>query len=93
MNGCLRRWLCRDVYKRQYQHGEVYVTEDGTETDLDLGHYERFIDEDLNRYSLSLIHICKHYTPVPAYCQEKNASFCKEIQKIARKHKKLAKRG
>ena len=34
-----------------YQHGEVYVTEDGSETDLDLGHYERFIDEDLNRYS------------------------------------------
>ena len=34
-----------------FQHGEVYVTEDGAETDLDLGHYERFIDEDLNRYS------------------------------------------
>ena len=34
-----------------YQHGEVYVTEDGAEADLDLGHYERFIDEDLNRYS------------------------------------------
>ena len=34
-----------------YQHGEVFVTEDGTETDLDLGHYERFIDEDLNKYS------------------------------------------
>ena len=34
-----------------YQHGEVYVTEDGAETDLDLGHYERFIDEDLTRYS------------------------------------------
>ena len=34
-----------------YQHGEVYVTEDGAETDLDLGHYERFIDEDLNQYS------------------------------------------
>ena len=34
-----------------YQHGEVYVTEDGAETDLDLGHYERFIDENLNRYS------------------------------------------
>ncbi len=34
-----------------YQHGEVYVTEDGAETDLDLGHYERFIDEDLNRWS------------------------------------------
>ena len=30
-----------------YQHGEVYVTEDGAETDLDLGHYERFVDEDL----------------------------------------------
>ena len=34
-----------------YQHGEVFVTEDGSETDLDLGHYERFIDENLNRYS------------------------------------------
>ncbi len=34
-----------------YQHGEVFVTEDGAETDLDLGHYERFINEDLNRYS------------------------------------------
>ena len=34
-----------------FQHGEVYVTEDGAETDLDLGHYERFIDEDLNRFS------------------------------------------
>ena len=33
------------------QHGEVFVTDDGTETDLDLGHYERFIDEDLNKYS------------------------------------------
>lgn len=34
-----------------YQHGEVFVTEDGAETDLDLGHYERFIDEKLNQYS------------------------------------------
>ena len=34
-----------------YQHGEVFVTEDGCETDLDLGHYERFIDEDLNKFS------------------------------------------
>ncbi|NLI89471.1 MAG: CTP synthase [Epulopiscium sp.] len=34
-----------------YQHGEVFVTHDGAETDLDLGHYERFIDEKLNRYS------------------------------------------
>ena len=33
------------------QHGEVFVTEDGLETDLDLGHYERFIDENLNRFS------------------------------------------
>lgn len=34
-----------------YQHGEVYVTDDGAETDLDLGHYERFIDVNLNKYS------------------------------------------
>ena len=34
-----------------YQHGEVFVTDDGTETDLDLGHYERFIDINLNQYS------------------------------------------
>ena len=34
-----------------FQHGEVFVTDDGAETDLDLGHYERFIDESLNRYS------------------------------------------
>jgi CTP synthase len=34
-----------------YQHGEVFVTEDGAETDLDLGHYERFIDENLTKNS------------------------------------------
>ncbi|UTR12234.1 CTP synthase [Evansella sp. LMS18] len=34
-----------------YQHGEVFVTGDGAETDLDLGHYERFIDINLNKYS------------------------------------------
>src|SRR5712692_3451669 len=34
-----------------YQHGEVFVTADGAETDLDLGHYERFIDQDLTRAS------------------------------------------
>ncbi len=34
-----------------YQHGEVFVTDDGTETDLDLGHYERFTDVSLNCYS------------------------------------------
>ena len=33
-----------------YQHGEVFVTDDGTETDLDLGHYERFTDARLNKY-------------------------------------------
>ena len=33
------------------QHGEVFVTDDGTETDLDLGHYERFIDENLSKSS------------------------------------------
>ena len=34
-----------------FQHGEVFVTDDGAETDLDLGHYERFIDENLGKYS------------------------------------------
>lgn len=34
-----------------YQHGEVFVTDDGAETDLDLGHYERFTDENTNRFS------------------------------------------
>ena len=34
-----------------YQHGEVFVTDDGAETDLDLGHYERFIDENLTLHS------------------------------------------
>jgi CTP synthase len=34
-----------------FQHGEVFVTDDGGETDLDLGHYERYIDESLSRDS------------------------------------------
>ena len=34
-----------------YQHGEVFVTDDGAETDLDLGHYERFINTNLTKYS------------------------------------------
>ena len=34
-----------------FQHGEVFVTDDGAETDLDLGHYERFIDENLTVFS------------------------------------------
>ncbi|MCL2201536.1 MAG: CTP synthase, partial [Oscillospiraceae bacterium] len=34
-----------------FQHGEVFVTDDGAETDLDLGHYERFIDENLTKHS------------------------------------------
>ena len=47
-----------------FQHGEVFVTEDGAETDLDVGHYERFLDRDLSGSAnvttgqvLSLIHI------------------------------------
>ena len=34
-----------------YQHGEVFVTQDGAETDLDLGHYERFVDTEMTRSS------------------------------------------
>lgn len=34
-----------------FQHGEVFVTEDGAETDLDIGHYERFLDTNMNRFS------------------------------------------
>ena len=34
-----------------YQHGEVFITDDGAETDLDLGHYERFLDENLSKES------------------------------------------
>ncbi|MDD2693837.1 MAG: CTP synthase, partial [Candidatus Gracilibacteria bacterium] len=34
-----------------FQHGEVFVTNDGTETDLDIGHYERFLDTDMNKFS------------------------------------------
>ncbi len=45
-----------------FQHGEVYVTEDGAETDLDLGHYERFIDENLNE--MSSVTTGKIYTEV-----------------------------
>ena len=36
-----------------FQHGEVFVTEDGAETDLDIGHYERFVDENFLRSSLT----------------------------------------
>lgn len=45
-----------------FQHGEVFVTDDGAETDLDLGHYERFIDENLNE--LSSVTTGKVYTEV-----------------------------
>lgn len=45
-----------------FQHGEVFVTDDGAETDLDLGHYERFIDENLNE--LSSVTTGKIYTEV-----------------------------
>ena len=40
--------LFRSGTMSPYQHGEVFVTDDGAETDLDLGHYERFIDENLS---------------------------------------------
>ncbi len=44
-----------------FQHGEVFVTDDGAETDLDLGHYERFIDENLTKYS-NLTSGCVYWT-------------------------------
>ena len=50
------------------QHGEVFVTDDGTETDLDLGHYERFIDENLNKYS--------NLTTGKVYWNVLNTRFC-----------------
>lgn len=34
-----------------HEHGEVFVTEDGAETDLDIGNYERFLDQDMNYYN------------------------------------------
>ncbi len=48
----LERYLNIDAgTMNPFRHGEVFVLDDGTETDLDLGHYERFIDESLNKYS------------------------------------------
>ena len=43
-----------------YQHGEVFVTADGAETDLDLGHYERFVDENLSR-AANITHAARIY--------------------------------
>src|SRR3990170_4990914 len=40
-----------------FQHGEVFVTEDGAETDLDIGHYERFLDRDLGRDNCFFLHV------------------------------------
>lgn len=54
-----------------FQHGEVYVTDDGAETDLDLGHYERFIDEPMSR--LSTVTTGKIYTDVLA--RERKGDF------------------
>ena len=48
-----------------FQHGEVFVTEDGTETDLDLGHYERFIDHKCsqeNNFTAGKVYYCLLYT-------------------------------
>ena len=41
-----------------YQHGEVFVTDDGAETDLDLGHYERFLDMDMHRWAKTVKKEC-----------------------------------
>ncbi len=54
-----------------FQHGEVFVTDDGAETDLDLGHYERFIDEPMNK--LSTVTTGKIYTEVLA--RERRGDF------------------
>jgi CTP synthase len=54
-----------------FQHGEVFVTDDGAETDLDLGHYERFIDEPMSR--LSTVTTGKIYTEVLA--RERKGDF------------------
>lgn len=54
-----------------FQHGEVYVTDDGAETDLDLGHYERFIDEPMSK--LSTVTTGKIYTDVLA--KERRGDF------------------
>lgn len=54
-----------------FQHGEVFVTDDGAETDLDLGHYERFIDENLSK--LSSVTTGKIYSEVIA--KERQGSF------------------
>ncbi len=63
--GALLKWAGKKVFCQKFdgylnvdpgtmspfQHGEVFVTNDGTETDLDIGHYERFLDTDMNRFS------------------------------------------
>ena len=54
-----------------FQHGEVFVTDDGAETDLDLGHYERFIDEPMSK--LSTVTTGKIYTEVLA--KERRGDF------------------
>ena len=51
-----------------YQHGEVFVTADGAETDLDLGHYERFIDEELTQRS--------NVTTGRIYSEDKRTGIC-----------------
>ena len=51
MPKCVHHFLLHPGTMSPYQHGEVFVTDDGTETDLDLGHYERFIDINLGKNS------------------------------------------
>lgn len=54
-----------------YQHGEVYVTDDGAETDLDLGHYERFLDQNMSRHNNATTGQIYHYV----LSQERKGAF------------------
>jgi CTP synthase len=61
-----------------YQHGEVFVTEDGAETDLDLGHYERFIDENLNQFS----NLTTGKTYLNVIAKERNGEYLGETVQV-----------
>ena len=60
------------------QHGEVFVTDDGAETDLDLGHYERFIDESLGKNSNVTSFIIRLFTAsICAFCSSSSTGTMK----------------
>jgi len=69
-----------------YQHGEVYVTQDGAETDLDLGHYERFIDTDLT--TASSVTTGQIYSSIIA--QERRGEFLGGTNEIKRRFREVA---